>query len=143
MRATFLTCAVALLLAWMAAPSFGCTTDTSPSGVVRAYADALDSADGARAASYLAPGFDAEAQRWLPVYARVIERYNVEILQETIDAAGVLATVKVRERADLVVGGEDFTEVLFTLKYVDGRWKISAVADVTAAAPASATPPAP
>ena len=133
MRALFSTAAVALLLAWMAAPSFGCTTDTSPGGAVTAYAEALDSADGERAASFLTPDFNAEAQKWLPVYARVVERYSVEILQETVDPSGTAATVKVRERADLVVGGDDFNEVIFTLAYIGGRWRISAISDVAGA----------
>ena len=130
------------LLAGLGLADAGCGHDGSPGGVVRAYADALDAKDGELAANYLAPTFGADAARWLPVYARVIEKYGVEILQETVSSDGVEAEVKVRERADLVVGGEDRSEVVFTLHWMENHWRIVAIADATAKPPASGAPDA-
>ncbi|HEV8323106.1 MAG TPA: hypothetical protein VG389_15940 [Myxococcota bacterium] len=140
MRVAWFALAAVLLCAWLATPSFGCTTDGSPAGVVRAYAAALDHQDGDRAATYLAADFPTDGRDYLPVYARVIEKYGVDVLEEKIDPTNTQATVRARERADLVVGGEDFAELIFTLRWAEGRWHIAGIADVGPAPAAAAAP---
>ena len=116
------------LMAITVAP--GCGHENSPEGVVAAYAEALNSRDGDAATALLAPDFAPDGGRWLTAYARVMERYELEIVDSSL--TGTTASVRVRERADLVMGTEEMSELEFDVTNSGGKWLISAIREVTA-----------